>query len=67
MPLTQFEILFRRGWNKYDLAGLAGGNILRVIEKADLVVAKMKADGMKPAYDIYEKRKDIPKRSTNEL
>jgi len=34
--------LARRGWSDYDLAKLAGGNILRAMERAEQVAAAMK-------------------------
>lgn len=36
--------LMRRGWSDQDIAKLAGGNILRVMEKAEAVAAKLKAE-----------------------
>ncbi|KAG6857767.1 hypothetical protein H0H87_004183 [Tephrocybe sp. NHM501043] len=53
--------LYKRGWNKYELAGLTGGNLLRVLEGAERVAAKLQAEGQDPAYELYEKRKDIPR------
>jgi membrane dipeptidase len=38
-----FAELIRRGWRDGDLAKLAGGNILRVLRKAEAVSASMKA------------------------
>lgn len=32
-----FAELIRRGWNDHDLAALAGGNLLRVLRKAEMV------------------------------
>ena len=37
-----FAELIRRGWNDRDLAKLAGGNILRVMRRAEAVAASMK-------------------------
>jgi membrane dipeptidase len=37
-----FAELIRRGWNDQDLAKLAGGNLLRVLRKAEAVSASMK-------------------------
>jgi membrane dipeptidase len=37
-----FAELIRRGWNDKDLARLAGGNILRVMRRAESVAASMK-------------------------
>ncbi|KAG6866671.1 hypothetical protein C0991_000781 [Blastosporella zonata] len=50
--------LYRRGWNKYDLAALTGGNLLRVFEAAEKVSKQLQTK-QEPAYDLYEKRKDI--------
>ncbi|KAH6914228.1 dipeptidase [Coprinopsis sp. MPI-PUGE-AT-0042] len=58
--------LFRRGWNKYELAGLTGANLLRVLKRAEKVSREIQAAGTHPKYDIYEKRTDIP-RSVEEL
>ncbi|MGL4541046.1 MAG: membrane dipeptidase, partial [Polymorphobacter sp.] len=33
--------LLRRGWSDADIAKLAGGNILRVMERAEAVAASM--------------------------
>ncbi|KAK0454706.1 membrane dipeptidase-domain-containing protein [Armillaria borealis] len=52
--------LYRRGWNKYELAGFTGGNLLRIFEGAEKVSSQLKGSGMSPVYDIYDKRKDIP-------
>jgi membrane dipeptidase len=37
-----FAELIRRGWSDGDLAKLAGGNILRVLRRAEAVSASMK-------------------------
>jgi membrane dipeptidase len=39
---TLFADLIRRGWSDANLAKLAGGNILRVLRRADAVTASMK-------------------------
>ncbi|KAF5345322.1 hypothetical protein D9758_008491 [Tetrapyrgos nigripes] len=52
--------LYRRGWNKYELAGLTGGNLLRVFEEVEEVSRKLKAEGMLPIFDLYDKRPDLP-------
>ncbi|KAH0589185.1 Dipeptidase 1 [Termitomyces sp. J132] len=52
--------LYKRGWTKYELAGLTGGNLLRVFEGAEKVSRELQAAGQEPAYDLYDKRKDIP-------
>ena len=58
--------LYRRGWDRDDLAGLTGGNFLRVMESAEEVARKLQLAGNLPVYDLYKKRKDIP-RSQAEL
>ncbi|KAL0956212.1 hypothetical protein HGRIS_002369 [Hohenbuehelia grisea] len=58
--------LLRRGWSKRELAGLTGANLLRVFEGAERVSANLKAAGTQPAFDLYEKRPDLPARR-NEL
>ena len=39
----QIAELYKRGWNKYDLAGLTGGNLLRVLEGAEKVSKQLRA------------------------
>jgi membrane dipeptidase len=36
--------MMRRGWSNADVAKLAGGNVLRVIEQAEAVAVSMKAE-----------------------
>ncbi|KAE9408614.1 hypothetical protein BT96DRAFT_953890 [Gymnopus androsaceus JB14] len=59
--------LYSRGWTKYELAGLTGGNLLRVFEGAEKVSKNLKAAGAQPVYDLYDKRTDIPRGGWNEL
>ncbi|KAF9268765.1 hypothetical protein L218DRAFT_917800 [Marasmius fiardii PR-910] len=54
--------LYRRGWSKYELAGLTGSNLLRVFEGAERVSKQLRASGMIPVYDLYGKRPDLPTR-----
>ncbi|KAJ6602203.1 renal dipeptidase family [Mycena sp. CBHHK59/15] len=54
-----FAELYKRGWNKYELSGLAGGNLLRVFKGAEKVSNGLKAAGTPPAFDIYDKRTDL--------
>jgi membrane dipeptidase len=56
----QIAELYRRNWTQYELAGLTGGNILRVMEGAEKVAEDLQAREA-PIYDLYFKRKDIPK------
>ncbi len=51
-----FAELIRRGWSDQDLAKLAGGNVLRVMRRAEAVAASMKDEPpamatLKPASD----------------
>jgi membrane dipeptidase len=39
-----FAELIRRGWSDANLAKLAGGNVLRVMRRAEAVAASMKDD-----------------------
>ncbi|KAG2015837.1 dipeptidase [Coprinopsis cinerea AmutBmut pab1-1] len=60
--------LYERGWNKFELAGLTGGNFLRVLKKAENTARELQAAGTLPKYDLYDKRTDIPvARGTDEL
>ncbi|VDB91659.1 unnamed protein product [Peniophora sp. CBMAI 1063] len=52
--------LLSRGWSARDLAGLTGGNLLRVLEGAERVAAQMQREGVPPASEIYDKRPDLP-------
>ncbi|KAG6334054.1 hypothetical protein ID866_5042 [Astraeus odoratus] len=52
--------LLRRGWDKYELAGLTGGNFLRVFAAVEEVARSLQEVGTPPAYDVYEKREDMP-------
>jgi membrane dipeptidase len=47
-----FAELIRRGWSDGDLAKVAGGNILRVLRRAEAVAAEMK--NVPPALDQLE-------------
>ena len=38
-PVLMVELL-RRGWSEADIAGLAGGNLLRVLREAERVAAR---------------------------
>ncbi|KAK7057455.1 dipeptidase [Favolaschia claudopus] len=51
--------LYKRGWNKYELAGLAGANLLRVFEGAEKVSHELREAGAVPVFDIYDKRTDL--------
>ncbi|KAI9572382.1 membrane dipeptidase-domain-containing protein [Boletus coccyginus] len=52
--------LYRRGWDKYELAGLTGGNLLRVFSAVENVARELQAAGTPAVYDIYDKREDVP-------
>ncbi|KAF5388764.1 hypothetical protein D9757_005636 [Collybiopsis confluens] len=57
---TLIAELYSRGWTQFELAGLAGGNFLRVFEGAERVSKELRAAGVQPVYDLYAKRTDIP-------
>lgn len=56
----QVAELYKRGWNQYELAGLTGANLLRVFEGAEQVAHDLQAAGAPVAYDLYDRRTDIP-------
>lgn len=60
MLRLQIAELYTRGWNKYELAGLTGANLLRVFEGAEKASRELKAANTPPAFDLYPKRTDIP-------
>lgn len=49
--------LIKRGWGRHDLAGLAGGNLLRVMGGAEDVARKLRRIG--PNMATYDQRQDI--------
>ncbi|WOO83680.1 Putative dipeptidase [Vanrija pseudolonga] len=55
-----FAELIRRGWSKHDLAGLAGGNIIRVLRGAEEVAHKLRKRA--PSMAKYSKRHDLDPR-----
>lgn len=59
--LPQIAELYSRGWNKYELAGLTSGNLLRVLSAVEEVARELQAAGTPVVYNIYDKRSDIPK------
>jgi len=52
-------LIRRGGWSQRDLAGLAGENLLRVLEGAEKVAYDMKKEGKKPSMMVYDKRNDL--------
>jgi len=53
--------LRKRKWNRRDLVGLTGGNLLRVLENAEAVARRMHfEEHREPDYAIYSKRRDMP-------
>ena len=58
----KFAELRRRKWTRADLTGLAGANLLRILEKAEFVARRQAFEGQGPSYDIYDKRPDLPVR-----
>lgn len=67
--LTDIQIaeLYSRGWDKFELSGLTGGNLLRVFAGAEKVSRDLKAKGTLPIYDLYDKRPDLPSRRSSQL
>ncbi|KAL1738139.1 renal dipeptidase family, partial [Schizophyllum fasciatum] len=53
------SLLYSRGWSKYELAGLTGGNLLRVMEGMERVAADLQRRGVAPAMDVYDRRTDL--------
>ncbi|KAI0336561.1 hypothetical protein GY45DRAFT_1315961 [Cubamyces sp. BRFM 1775] len=51
--------LYARGWNAFDLAGLTGGNLLRVMQGAERVAWELQRLGMQPVMARYDKRTDL--------
>ena len=58
------ELISRKsGWDATSLAGLAGGNLLRVMESAEKVALQMKKEGIKSNWQLWEGRDDLPVRA----
>jgi len=55
-----FAELYKRGWSRSELAGLAGGNLLRVFEGAERVAKHLQSINTPPVMDLYDKRPDLP-------
>ncbi|KAK7685358.1 hypothetical protein QCA50_011722 [Cerrena zonata] len=51
--------LYRRGWTRFELSGLTGRNLLRVMAGAERVAKDLQSVGTEPKYDIYTKRNDL--------
>ncbi|OCH84240.1 hypothetical protein OBBRIDRAFT_799256 [Obba rivulosa] len=51
--------MYRRGWDGFELAGLTGRNLLRVMEGAERVSKDLQRAGAEPAYDVYDQREDL--------
>ncbi|KAH9946097.1 membrane dipeptidase-domain-containing protein [Epithele typhae] len=51
--------LYSRGWTAYELAGLTGGNFLRVMAGAERVAAALQKANMPPITAVYDKRTDM--------
>lgn len=56
----QIAELYRRGWDKYELTGLTGANLLRVYEGAESVSRELRSSGATPVFHLYDKRPDLP-------
>jgi len=59
---TLFAELYKRGWSRSELVGLAGGNLLRVFEGAERVAEYLQSIHTAPVMDLYDKRPDLPRR-----
>lgn len=57
----QIAELYKRGWDKKDLEGLTGRNLIRVFAGAEKVAKELQAAGTPPVYDLYDKRTDLPR------
>ena len=62
LPLAYSQIaeFVRRGWTDVEIEGLMGGNILRVMDEVQAIGTKLRAGGLAPSREIYEKRTDLP-------
>jgi len=54
--------LYKRGWTRFELAGLTGRNLLRIMDGAERVAKELQQLGTAPSYAIYDKRPDLPRR-----
>lgn len=61
LSLRQIAELYKRGWDKKDLEGLTGRNLIRVFAGAEKVAKELQAAGTPPVYDLYDKRADLPR------
>lgn len=52
--------LIKRGWSRQDVAGLAGGNLLRVLRGAERSAWVLRINGARPSMALYDKRPDLP-------
>jgi membrane dipeptidase len=58
--IMQIAELYRRGWDKFELSGLTGANLLRVYGGAERVSRELQSSGATAVYDLYDKRPDLP-------
>lgn len=58
--VDQIAELYRRGWNKFELSGLTGANLLRIFEGAERVSAQLQTSGATPVFKLYDERPDLP-------
>jgi membrane dipeptidase len=56
--IVQIAEFLRRGWSEVDIAGLIGGNLLRVLRAVEGVKEQMSS--LPPSSAIYGTRKDLP-------
>jgi len=59
LPFYQLEVLASRGWTENELAGLTGGNFLRVFEKIETVARNMAAKKIKADTIPWDARPDL--------
>ncbi|KAH8079421.1 membrane dipeptidase-domain-containing protein [Cristinia sonorae] len=54
--------LYTRGWTRFELAGLTGRNLLRILDGAERVAKELQELGTEPSYDYYDKRPDLARK-----
>lgn len=54
----QVAELLSRGWSDAEIAGVMGGNLMRIMDKVDAVAESKQNELASPA--VWEKRKDLP-------
>lgn len=54
--------MIRRGWSDEDVEGLAGGNLIRVLEGVEATKKDMEEKGEKASMAAYSKRTDLKRK-----